>query len=80
MARVDFGPYKQEQLEAIAHTCLKSAAEGLDDETTVMDPDAIKLAAARVAAVSGDARVLDVCRSVDASCTPTSDELSKAAM
>jgi len=61
MARVDFRPYKREQLEAIVHARLKVA--DLDDGTTVMERDAIKLAAARVAAVSGDARrVLDVCR------------------
>lgn len=65
MERVDFRPYKREQLEAIVHARLKAAAEGLDNDTTVMEPDAIKLAAARVAAVSGDARrVLDVCRYV----------------
>jgi len=63
MARVDFRPYKRDQLQAIVHARLKAAAEGLNDRTTVMEPDAIKLAAARVAAVSGDARrVLDVCR------------------
>jgi origin recognition complex subunit 1 len=63
MARVDFRPYKREQLEAIVRARLQAGAEGRDAMTTVMEPDAIRLAAARVAAVSGDARrVLDVCR------------------
>lgn len=63
MERVDFRPYKRDQLEAIVHARLKTATESLSGDPVVMEPDAIRLAAARVAGVSGDARrVLDVCR------------------
>jgi len=56
MARADFRPYQREQLEVIVHACLKAVAEGDDDGATVMVPGAIKLAAARVAAVRRGAR------------------------
>ncbi|KAF8323765.1 P-loop containing nucleoside triphosphate hydrolase protein [Clavulina sp. PMI_390] len=65
MFRVDFRPYKREQLEAIVHSRLKTATDSLSGggDVAIMDNDAVRLAAARVAGVSGDARrVLDVCR------------------
>lgn len=67
MERVDFRPYKRDQLEDIVWGRLSSVrakGKGKEDrDDDVMDKDAVRLAAARVAAVSGDARrVLDVCR------------------
>lgn len=65
MERVDFRPYTRDQLVAIVQSRLKTAMEGLDNANPVMDADAIRLACARVAGISGDARrVLDVCRYV----------------
>jgi len=44
MEHVDCRPYRQEQLEAIVRARLKAAAQGVEDEATVMEPDTIKLA------------------------------------
>lgn len=59
-------PYKGAQLETIVRARLESACEGLDLKAgtqTVMRDDAVKIAAQKVASISGDARrVLDICR------------------
>ncbi|KAJ7592617.1 P-loop containing nucleoside triphosphate hydrolase protein, partial [Mycena floridula] len=64
--RVDFRPYSTDQLQEIVQTRLNTSREGLPANTPeVMKSDAIRMAAMKVAAVSGDARrVLDVCRRV----------------
>lgn len=67
MIRVNFQPYSRAQLEEIVKTRLASAMEGMENEKVqdVIAPDGIKLAAMKVASISGDARrVLDVCRYV----------------
>lgn len=66
MKRINFEPYNQQQLIEIVNSRLTAAKEGLDEDnakTDVMAKDAIKLAAARVSSITGDARrMLDVCR------------------
>jgi origin recognition complex subunit 1 len=64
MERVDFRPYSRSQLETIVNSRLVTATDGLEVKPQeVMDPDAVKFAAMKVSAISGDARrVLDICR------------------
>ncbi|PVF93593.1 P-loop containing nucleoside triphosphate hydrolase protein [Serendipita vermifera] len=63
MVRINFAPYTKAQLAEIVNSRLKRAQEGASNIRTVMKPDAILYAAARVGGVSGDARrVLDICR------------------
>ncbi|TFK26510.1 P-loop containing nucleoside triphosphate hydrolase protein [Coprinopsis marcescibilis] len=66
--RINFEPYKKEQLQEIVKARLATAKEGLDEAQAAQDvlkEDAINLAAVRVARITGDARrVLDVCRRV----------------
>lgn len=72
MTRINFQPYKKEQLQTIVKARLESARKTLeteeDQQQVVLAEDAIKLASAKVGGVSGDARrVLDVCRLVSSS-------------
>ncbi|CAG8534094.1 13282_t:CDS:10 [Acaulospora colombiana] len=61
MVRINFAPYTKAQLAEIVNSRLKRAQEGASNLRTVMKPDAILYAAARVGGVSGDARrVLDI--------------------
>ncbi|KAF9511046.1 hypothetical protein BS47DRAFT_1373169 [Hydnum rufescens UP504] len=64
MERVDFRPYSRSQLETIVNSRLVTATDGLEVKPQeVMDTDAVKFAAMKVSAISGDARrVLDICR------------------
>jgi Cdc6-like AAA superfamily ATPase len=63
--RVIFSPYNVDQLRAIVNSRLEMATTGFGKPEDVMVPDAITLAAKRVAAISGDARrMLDICRYV----------------
>jgi len=65
MTRINFNPYTKDQLCTIVQSRLDSAKEGLDASKAkeVIAPDAIKLAATRIAGISGDARrILDICR------------------
>ena len=58
MTRINFQPYTRDQLIEIVDARLSGLGE-------VMEPDAIRFAAAKVSSVSGDARrALDICRSV----------------
>lgn len=67
MIRINFLPYKREQLEKIVEARLVSAKEGLEEgegaSQVIIAPDAVKLAAMTVSRITGDARrVLDICR------------------
>jgi origin recognition complex subunit 1 len=60
MTRFNFDPYTNKELREIVESRLESAKA-----TELFKEDALKLATATVANVSGDARrVLDICRSV----------------
>ncbi|KAJ7770849.1 P-loop containing nucleoside triphosphate hydrolase protein [Mycena maculata] len=64
MTRINFQPYKAEQLQEIVEARLASAKEGQPDDTQdVLHTDALKLTSKRISSVSGDARrILDICR------------------
>ncbi|EIW84536.1 P-loop containing nucleoside triphosphate hydrolase protein [Coniophora puteana RWD-64-598 SS2] len=70
MSRINFQPYKREQLVSIIESRLALAAASLTDAkdaslstTAVLSADAIRFASSKTASISGDARrVLDVCR------------------
>jgi origin recognition complex subunit 1 len=63
MVRINFAPYTKAQLAEIVNSRIKRSQEGASNIRTVMKPDAILYAAARVGGVSGDARrALDICR------------------
>jgi len=65
MERIQFQPYSRDQLKDIVTSRLEASREGLDTTENVMHPDAVLLAASRIAAVTGDARrVLDISRYV----------------
>ncbi|RXW21306.1 hypothetical protein EST38_g4564 [Candolleomyces aberdarensis] len=69
MTRINFEPYKKEQLAEIVAARLTTAKESLEKEGVesreVIKMDAVKLAAMKISSISGDARrVLDVCRRV----------------
>jgi origin recognition complex subunit 1 len=62
MVRINFQPYTIVQLMEIVKARLDSVNEGKEREAVIRD-DAIRMAASKVAAVTGDARrVLDTCR------------------
>lgn len=66
MVRINFQPYKTDQLESIVHARLnaaKSLAGDDEDNRNVLHKDGVKIAAMKVGGISGDARrVLDICR------------------
>ena len=63
MTNIKFSPYDKTSLITIVQSRLDRAKQGLKSQEDVMTGDAINLACAKVAAVSGDARrVLDICR------------------
>ncbi|KAJ7650386.1 P-loop containing nucleoside triphosphate hydrolase protein [Roridomyces roridus] len=64
MTRINFQPYRAEQLQEIVEARLASAKEGQPaDAPDVLHADALKLTSKRVSSVSGDARrILDICR------------------
>lgn len=66
MIRINFQPYNTQQLMEIVSSRIATSREGLKaDAPQVIAPDSLKLAAMKVASISGDARrVLDICRSV----------------
>ncbi|KLO07957.1 P-loop containing nucleoside triphosphate hydrolase protein [Schizopora paradoxa] len=64
MVRINFHPYKSEQLKQIIESRLQTAKEGFKgDFPEVLSQDGITFAAKKVASISGDARrALDICR------------------
>ncbi|KAG6856532.1 hypothetical protein H0H87_003457 [Tephrocybe sp. NHM501043] len=64
MTRINFSPYKPAQLQTIVHARLKTVKDYLEEDAQeALSDDAVKLAAMKVSAISGDARrVLDICR------------------
>ena len=66
MVRINFQPYKAQQLVQIVNARLQSAKEDLGGSITdVIHEDGIRFAAMKVSSISGDARrVLDICRFV----------------
>lgn len=66
MIRINFQPYNTQQLMEIVSSRMATSREGLKaDAPQVIAPDSLRLAAMKVASISGDARrVLDICRSV----------------
>ncbi|KAJ2916784.1 hypothetical protein MD484_g3647, partial [Candolleomyces efflorescens] len=69
MTRINFEPYKKDQLAEIVTARLNTAKESLEKEgiesREVIKMDAVRLAAVKISSISGDARrVLDVCRRV----------------
>lgn len=66
MTRINFQPYRAEQLQEIVEARLASAKEGQPaDAPDALHADALKLTAKRVSSISGDARrILDICRFV----------------
>ena len=67
MKRINFQPYKGEQLQEIVQTRLKTASDSLPNKASkeVLKEDAIKLAAMKVSGITGDCRrILDICRYV----------------
>ncbi|KAJ7475094.1 P-loop containing nucleoside triphosphate hydrolase protein [Mycena galericulata] len=63
MTRINFQPYRAEQLQEIVEARLASAKEGQPDAQDVLHADALRLTAKKVSSISGDARrILDICR------------------
>ncbi|KAJ7128891.1 P-loop containing nucleoside triphosphate hydrolase protein [Mycena crocata] len=64
MTRINFQPYKADQLQAIVEARLATATQGQPvDAQVVLQSDAIRYTSKKVSSISGDARrILDICR------------------
>ena len=66
MERINFSPYKHQELVEIVNSRLESVKAGFQGNfPQIFRPDGLRFAAQKVASISGDARrVLDICRQV----------------